>query len=148
MSDRKIYHPLLVISTAALSWVTFFIALIAFQTIFIRRDHTIDSDWWLFCLGMGFVVFWSTIGIAAARTYSNGKLIAHLAGGIAGSVFAFALFGLLAESLSQHGFPSAYLPIGIVPGALQGLATYAVIRAAGIPEGHEKLDKRQRTRSR
>lgn len=131
MSNGKRNHPLLVMSIAVLSWLVYSIALIVFPAIFLRWDHKIESDWWIFCIGMAFVVISSTIGIAAARKCTHGQMVAYLAGGAIGSIVIFAWFGALAGSLSEQGFVWVYLLIGIVPGALQGLATYAAIRLGG-----------------
>jgi len=127
MNAGKQIGWLTVIGIAALFWVGFFISIIAIQAVFIRRTYTIDGDWLLFCIATGIVVLASTLGIALVRTYSKGQLFTYLAGSVAGSTIVFSWFGALAGSLSQQGFVWIYIPMGVVPGALQGLVTYVAV---------------------
>jgi hypothetical protein len=58
----------------------------------------------------------------------NDGLLAHLTGGVAGSVIVFAYIGLVAGALSQQGFIWIYVPVGIIPGAFYSLISYGVRR--------------------
>lgn len=106
--------------------------MIGLQVIFLPSTHPsthkVDADWWLFCIFIAIIVIFSAAGIAAARKCMNDSLLAHIAGGVAGSVVFFIYLGFLAGGLSQQGFIWIYVPMGVIPGALYGLISYGVRR--------------------
>jgi hypothetical protein len=102
--------------------------LVGFQVIFLSPTHAVDPDWWLVCIFIAVIVLFSTAGIAVARKCMNDGLLAHLTGGVAGSVIVFAYIGLVAGALSQQGFIWIYVPVGIIPGAFYSLISYGVRR--------------------
>lgn len=127
MVERKRNQSLVLFVVSAFLWIFYCAAFIAFQVAYLSFDHTIDAEWWLYCIGMGITVSCSAICIAIVRKYTRGHMIAHLAAGIVGTIPMSAWFGALAGSLSQQGFLWIYLPIGAIPGAVQGLVTHIAV---------------------
>jgi hypothetical protein len=121
----RLLHLVLV---PVLFWLASCVAMIGFQVIFLSPTHKVDADWWLFCIFIAIIVIFSASGIAIVRRRANDGLLAHLAGGVAGSVIVFIYLGFLAGGLSQQGFIWIYVPIGVVPGVLYGLISYSVRR--------------------
>lgn len=113
-----------IVGIAILYWMALCGALVGTQTMFFRTPRTFDSDWWLFCIALAVVVLFSTICISICRRFGRERALSYAMAGAIGSLVVFAYFGMLAGSLSEAGFVWLYLPIGVVPGALQGIITY------------------------
>ena len=122
-SARNLLLHLVLVPT--LFWLTFSVTIIGFQVIFLSPTHKVDADWWLFCIFFAFSVIFSAAGLDAARKCMIDSLLAHIAGGVAGSVVFFIYLG---GGLSQQGFIWIYVPMGVIPGALYGLISYGVRR--------------------